>query len=95
MLSGIVTPIVVCWAVAITALWRTRAMLRVRQIVKDATLIFLVTSPLALAVTTVMTLVPRYANTMGTYIMAEYGLVTGMVSILLIAAGGLRSTQIR
>lgn len=94
-MSGFVTVIVVCWSVAAMALWRTKALLRVRQIVKDATLIFLVTSPLGLAVTTVLTVIPRYANTMGAYIMAEYGLATGMVSILLIAAGGLRNTQLR
>lgn len=85
--------IVVCWGGAVLAVLRTRIGIRVHEFLYDVALIAVYTSLLVLVTTTVLTLFTQWGNTMGAYVMAQFGLVAGMLALLLVAAGALRNSE--
>jgi len=82
--------IAVCWGGAVLAVLRTRAGIRVHDFIYDIAIIAVYASLMALVTTTVLTMFTRWGNTMGAYVMAQFGLVAGMLALLLISAGALR-----
>lgn len=87
--------VAICWGGAVLAVLRTRIGIRIHEFLYDVSLIAIYASLLALVTTTVLTLFTQWGNTLGAYVMAQFGLVAGMLALLLIAAGALRSSENR
>lgn len=81
----------VVWVVVLMAVWRTDKEWHLYQIFRDATITLFSMSISSVALAATLTFFVGNHSNMGVWILTQFGMMTGMVSCLLIAAGGLRA----